>query len=124
MAAFPFPPSDHLRRGEDFQRLRQAGRVTRHPALWLSCTPNDLPHNRYGFIVSKQLGNAVVRNRTRRLLREVIRLRRGQIRLGYDIALIARTPLVGESSATVARIVQELIVRAGLHHPDELRPSS
>ena len=59
-----------LRRKDDFARLRQHGRVWRHHMLILSVTPNGLTHNRYGFVTSKHLGKAVVRNRTRRLLRE------------------------------------------------------
>ena len=49
----------------------------------MNAFPNGLGFSRYGFSVSKNLGNAVVRNRTRRLLREVIRKK--NIRYGWDI---------------------------------------
>lgn len=109
-----FPHRDHLRRAEDFQRLRRDGRAVRHPALMMSWMPNNLPHNRYGFIVSKQVGNAVIRNRIRRLARESVRQRRGRIAAGYDIVFIARQPIAGQPFASVDRIVDELMVRAGL----------
>lgn len=103
-----------LRRGEDFARLRRNGRVQRHPMLTLSLTPNGLPHNRYGFITSKQVGNAVVRNRVRRLLREVVRQLHPQLQSGHDIAIIARQHVVGQPLTTLLRIVEELSRRAGI----------
>ena len=46
--------------------------------------------NRLGFTVSTKLGHAVVRNRTRRRLREIYRLHEEQIRPGMDIVVVAR----------------------------------
>jgi ribonuclease P protein component len=90
-----------LRHKEDFAHLRQSGQVWRHPLLLLSVTSNSLTHNRYGFVTSKQLGNAVIRNRIRRLLREAVRQAQPHLAQGYDIALIARTPIRGKSYQAV-----------------------
>src|SRR6185312_15494468 len=57
----------------DFRRVRTQGRSWAHPFAILCALPNNLPHNRYGFSVSKRLGGAVVRNRVKRLLREAVR---------------------------------------------------
>lgn len=109
-----FPSRDHLRRPQDFHSLRRDGRVIRHPVLNLSLRPNSLEHNRYGFVVGRQVGGAVVRNRIRRRLREVIRSRRPRISVGYDFVLIARPMIVGQPYAELVRIVDELLERAGL----------
>ena len=108
-----------LRRREDFHRLRATGRVWRHPFFMLSVTPNGLPYNRYGFVISKQLGNAVVRNGIRRRLRESMRHAHPYLVSGYDMALIARTPVVGQSYRVVNQAVVTLLQQAGLWQPGE-----
>ncbi|MCC6801803.1 MAG: ribonuclease P protein component [Anaerolineae bacterium] len=103
-----------LRRSEDFQRLRQVGIAHRHRLRVLSFSQNELSHNRYGFIVGKQLGKAVIRNRTRRRLREVIRALDPRLKPGHDVVLIARQPLAEQPFDVVARTVNELFLRAEL----------
>ncbi len=103
-----------LHRNSDFQKLRQEGQVKRHPDAMISYRPNDLPHNRYGFITSKRLGNAVKRNRVRRLMRESVRLQHSHTIQGYDVIFIARPPIVGKPFQHVQRIVNDLLRRAGL----------
>jgi ribonuclease P protein component len=82
--------------------------------MLLSLSPNGLPHNRYGFITSKHLGNAVVRNRVRRVLREAVRQLHPDLQSGFDIVFIARSNLVGQPFAPVKRTIQELCYRAGI----------
>jgi ribonuclease P protein component len=103
-----------LRRAQDFARLRREGRVFHHHWMRLSLTPNGLTFNRYGFITSKQLGNAVTRNRVRRLMREAIRHLQPRLRPGFDIVLIARRPVIGQPFDAVQRIVEDLIHRADI----------
>jgi ribonuclease P protein component len=103
-----------LRRSDDFARLRKIGRAHRHPFAVFSYAENDLGHNRYGFIVGRRVGNAVKRNRARRLMRESLRLLHPYIHPGVDIVLIARTAIVGKRFAEVDAAVQNLLARAGL----------
>ena len=103
-----------LRHTDDFARLRKAGTVYRHRWLLLSVAPNERSHNRYGFITSKALGNAVIRNRTRRQLREIIRHLHPHLALGYDMVIIARRPVVGKPFSQILRIVQQLATEASL----------
>ncbi len=101
----------------DFQRVRKTGRSWAHPFAVVCVLPNDLPHNRYGFSVSKRLGGAVVRNRVKRLLREAVRTtpqEMGALVSGYDVVFIARPPVVGQPYAEVCTVVRVLLRRAGL----------
>jgi len=103
-----------LRQSRDFTRLRQEGKAFHSRWMILSVMPNGLPHNRYGFVTSKQIGKAVTRNRVRRLMREAVRLFHPQLRPGFDIVLVARQSLVEEPLAGVQRIIRELFDRAGV----------
>ena len=58
----------------------------------LVAAPNGLDHNRLGLSVSKRVGSAVVRNRVRRRIREIVRLRQHDLRPGFDLLFIARPP--------------------------------
>jgi ribonuclease P protein component len=103
-----------LRQEGDFVRLRRDGRAYQGRYLLISVLPNGLSHNRYGFITSKQLGNAVTRNRVRRLCREVVRLLHPQLQVGYDIVLVARRAIVEQPLSSIQRIVEDLCRQAGL----------
>lgn len=106
----------HLRLTEtaDFARLRQQGRVYRHRLMLFSVLPNALPHNRYGLVTGKRLGNAVKRNRARRLLREAIRMKDPTLNAGYDVVIVAHPALVGQRLHTVRQALDDLSKQAGL----------
>lgn len=103
-----------LRRSEDFARLRERGRTVQNRWMLVSVLPNDLSHNRYGFVTAKRLGTAVQRNRVRRLMREAVRLRDPDLPPGFDLVLVARAPLVEQPFASVRRTVDDLFKQSGL----------
>lgn len=80
----------------------------------LSTIPNDLEHNRYGFITPKYLGTAVARNRVRRQMREAVRLLHPHLEQGYDMVIIARSAIMGKPFQEIQRIVIQLCERANL----------
>jgi ribonuclease P protein component len=103
-----------LRRSQDFLRLRQQGHSSGHRMLAFNYMANGLPNNRYGFITSKRLGNAVTRNRVRRILREVVRSLHPHLNTGYDIVIVARPAIVGQPLTVIQRIITEKAHQAGL----------
>jgi len=72
--------------------------------------PNGLPLSRCGFSVGKNIGKAVVRNRVKRLLREIIRLT--PIKPGWDIVLIARSKSSVAQFTDLKKIVENLLSSA------------
>lgn len=109
-----------LRQRIEFRRLREEGRVLRHPYLTLSYAKNQLSVNRYGFITPKHLGKAVERNRIRRQMREAVRLLHSRFRQGYDVVIIARPAILSQRFQQIERTLYEMFDRAGLVLKDNL----
>jgi ribonuclease P protein component len=88
---FAFPKSRRLTQSLEFDRVRKNGRVQRGRFILLSVlkTTDGSPF-RAGFITSRAVGSAVVRNRVRRRLREIVRKHQRQIVEENWIVTIAR----------------------------------
>lgn len=106
-----------LRTDAQFKRVRAAGRSWAMPLLVLYALPNEEGVTRVGFSVGKRIGNAVARNRNKRLLREAVRLRFSSVKQGYDLILIARAPIATASFSEVAAAVDLLLRRSQLSVP-------
>jgi ribonuclease P protein component len=80
----------HIRRNADFQRAYRRRATAADERLLIFGSPNDLPYPRLGLSVSRKFGNAVKRNRWKRLLREAFRLCREELPQGIDLVVIPR----------------------------------
>jgi ribonuclease P protein component len=67
------PPARRIRRRVEFQRVFDAGRRAHGRYLTIIAAPAPGPDSRIGIVASKKLGGAVVRNRAKRLIREMFR---------------------------------------------------
>ena len=90
-------PAVTLKQNYEFRRLYQKGASSAGSCMVLYCRKNKLGHNRLGLTASVKLGHAVIRNRARRRLREVYRLHLGELAVGWDIILVARSRTVTAS---------------------------
>ena len=84
-----------LKQNSDFRRLYAKGKSSANRCLAVYCRRNGRGVNRMGYTVSARLGGAVVRNRVRRRLREIVRLNAPSMKTGWDIVVVARTRAVG-----------------------------
>lgn len=105
--------SSALKLNHIFRRLyATAGHA--NSMLVLYARRNRTEENRVGVTVSKKLGHAVVRNRTRRRLREVYRLNESKFRPGWDIVVVARTRAVNAPFDQLTRSYLSLAKKAGI----------
>ncbi len=110
-----------LRRPEDFRHVWSTGRSWAHPLFILWALPNDGNRIRVGITASRKIGNAVTRNRARRLLREAARHLYGHMVSGWDLVLVARTSLVEAQEPQVESALRHVLGLAGLwvSQPDD-----
>ena len=85
-----------MRRGE-FDAVYRNGKRRSSPHFTVFFRANQLPLSRFGFSIKKALGGAVVRNRIRRRVREIVRCHRQEIPAGWDMVIhpksaVARNP--------------------------------
>jgi ribonuclease P protein component len=98
-------PRFRLRRRGDFAAIYRKGRAWSNDVLVLRVLPNDLDHCRFGFAVSRKVGNAVVRNRLRRRLREQVRSL--PFEPGQDVVVIARPAAADLTSGQLRAAVEQ-----------------
>ena len=95
-----------LVRKADFDAVYRNGkrRSSSHFTVFLKA--NGLPQSRFGFSIKRALGGAVVRNRIRRRIREVVRLHRQEISAGWDFVI---HPKANVERAAFAALENDLV---------------
>ena len=83
-------------RNNDFRRIYARGKSYVSPLVVVYALKNRTKNVRVGITTSKKVGNAVQRNRSRRVIREAFRALAPRVRPGFDLVLVARgkTPYV------------------------------
>lgn len=82
-----FPREARLVRRGEFDAVYRAGKRRSSSHFTVFFRANQLPVSRFGFSIKKALGGAVVRNRIRRRIREIVRCHRMEIPMGWDIVI-------------------------------------
>ena len=104
-----------IKQGRDFLRVRQAGERAVKGCLianWLRLPAEA--RSRLGVVVSKKVGNAVVRSRAKRLLRESYRQHQHDLTQPLDLVLVARPSIAEKDFGGVERDLIATLRQAGL----------
>ena len=101
-----------LRRAGEFLAVRRQGKQWSNPLLVMRALSNQRDNSRLGFVVSGRVGNAVVRNRVKRRLKEIAR--RESVQQGWDVVFIARTGIVQASFSELQAAMRDLLHRSRL----------
>jgi ribonuclease P protein component len=113
-----------IRRRAEYEVVYSRGRSWADPAIVLRAIRNGTPETRCGLSVGKNLGKAVVRNKVRRRLREILRL--ASLKEGWDLVLVARAPSVQRDYSQLRQAVEKLLSRASIicEEHENLSPGS
>lgn len=100
------PRDWRLVRRAEYEAVYRGGRRRSNQTFVIFVRPNGLARDRFGMSVKKALGNAVLRNRIRRRIREILRLHRDEMPAGWDIVI---HPNKSVATLKFARIEAELL---------------
>lgn len=100
----------------DIQRVRRLGKSYAHPLVVLIARRReDEENSRIAVIAGRSIGNAVRRNRAKRLLRAAMHPHLCSLPPGWDLVLVARKPISQVSFDETKQALNELIARARLN---------
>jgi len=85
------PLKNRLKKKKDFDEVFKKGKGIEGFFLFLKIKNNDLKESRFGFVVSQKVSKkAVVRNKIKRRLREVVASKKNFIKQGLDVVVLAK----------------------------------
>lgn len=108
------PRGRRLQLPGEFARVRNSGQRLACGCLILNWAPAHSTGTRLGVVTSRKLGNAVKRNRARRLMRECFRRHQGVLLQPVNLVLVARNSINGRDFAAVEVDYLKALQRAGL----------
>jgi ribonuclease P protein component len=103
-----------LTQSTDFKRVRRFGKSYAHPLVVLVVLVGAGEQKRIGVMAGRSVGNAVQRNRAKRMLREAVRTILPRLNLGWNVILIARNPVLNAKLSELEDCLIQLFSKANL----------
>ncbi|ADL13834.1 ribonuclease P protein component [Acetohalobium arabaticum] len=107
-----FPKSERLTKTHQFQQVYNHGYSIANNLIVMYMLKKKQKQRRIGFSVSKKIGNAVVRNRIKRILKEIYRRNKNKLITNIDLVLIGRKRISDSSYQEIKRAVFDLFEQA------------
>ena len=107
-----FPRAARLVRRGEFDAVYRAGKRRSSSHFTVFFRANAQPVSRFGFSIKKALGGAVVRNRIRRRVREIVRCQRSEIPAGWDFVVHPKGRVATANFAVLAADLLRLLKSA------------
>jgi ribonuclease P protein component len=117
-----FPPERRVRRQADFDRVYGGKVYAADDVLVMNACANGLAHSRLGLSVSRKVGNAVMRNRWKRRIREAFRLERAALPQGIDFVVRPRRGAEPDFAAirrSLPQLARRVAKRISTSKPDK-----
>jgi ribonuclease P protein component len=103
-----------LKQSIDFKRVRRSGKSYAHPLVVLVVLQTIEEKTRFGVIAGRSVGNAVQRNRAKRMVREALRTLLPRIKPGWNVIIIARRPILQAKLTEIHSCLSQLSSKANL----------
>ncbi|MGY4688216.1 ribonuclease P protein component [Salibacterium sp. K-3] len=104
-----------IKKNHEFSRIFEKGKSSANRQFVIYVMDNkENDHFRAGLTVSRKMGNAVMRNRIKRLLREALREINGQLEDGKDYIIIARKPVADMHYTEIIKSLKHVMNVAGV----------
>ena len=113
------PKCKIFRSGSEFNKVYNLGCSYVNRSLVIHVFKSDKTKAKVGFAVGKKIGNAVVRNRIKRLLRESYRTCQHDICPNVSLILVGRKSLIDAKSYTVMKAFKALCIKADILKKDD-----
>lgn len=109
------PKENRLTHKKDFDKIFKEGKGFFAGSIGIKSAPNDFVYSRFGIIVSNKVSKkAVVRNKLRRQIREIIRLNLKNIKNGMDVAIICNPGLEKKEYKEIENELLQILKRVKL----------
>ena len=103
-----------LRKQRDFSKVYKRGKSKGSRFVVVLYKRNGLEYTRTAFVASKKVGNSVMRNRARRLMKESWRSAGSKVKPGYDIVFVARAGITVHKEKEVESCMIYALKNCGL----------
>ncbi len=113
------PRENRIKKKKDFEVIFKKSKSFKNNLFILRFLENNLPQNRFGFVVSQKVSKrAVIRNKVRRRLNEAIRANEGKIKKGIDVLLIALPGIEKKNFSEIKEAVSLSLLKTKLITPN------
>ncbi|MSO81717.1 MAG: ribonuclease P protein component [Acidobacteria bacterium] len=111
MSGQTLPAAERIRRRPEFERVYSAGAKVHGRFMTVFVLPNGGPISRLGVAATRKIGSSVVRNRAKRLAREVFR--RHKLAAGLDIVVVPRREMLDAPFVSLEADYHAVLQRSG-----------
>ncbi len=109
------PKANRLKKNKDFENVFKKGQSFKEAFLYLKIKKNNLESSRFGFVVSKKFSQkATERNKIKRRLRELVKVKLPKIKEGIDGVIIVMPGFKTDDFLELEKMVNKLFKKAGM----------
>jgi ribonuclease P protein component len=109
------PKENRLKKEKEFEAVFKGGRTLRGKSVFLKYLINGTDQTRIGFVVSKKISKlAVERNKAKRRMRDIVRLKKDNLKNGLSIVIISLPPIKGMEYKEIKQDLENLLSKEEL----------